>query len=198
MERKTLGEMSDENLVILAQRGTRQAFEVLVDRYKHEAYRIAFDFTREQEEAKDVSQDAFLRAFTGLRGFQHNSTFHTWFYRILVNLCLDYRRRNDRIRWRPIDPEIMKESESNDTADPSSSPERNAMAGEASQRLRMALEALPPKQRTAFLLRNDQGLSIHEVARTMKSADGTVRVYIHRAVIALKQSLAKFASGGIE
>ena len=99
METSRPAKLEDDKLVALAQKGEREAFEVLVERYQQKAYRIAFDFTRDREEAKDLSQEAFLRAFTHLKGFDLQASFYTWFYRILVNLCLDYRRRRGRISW---------------------------------------------------------------------------------------------------
>ena len=82
----------DEDLVALARNGDHKAFEELVERHKQKAYRIAFDFARDREEAKDLSQEAFLRAYTHLGNFDGRSGFYTWFYRILVNVCLDYKR----------------------------------------------------------------------------------------------------------
>ena len=86
----------DEELVASARQGDRRAFEELVERHKRRAYHIAFDFTRDREEAKDLSQEAFLKAFTNLKNFDGRSSFYTWFYRIVVNLCLDYKRRQKR------------------------------------------------------------------------------------------------------
>src|SRR6478672_8214278 len=86
----------DEQLVALARSGNHKAFEELVERHKQKAYRIAFDFSRDREEAKDLSQEAFLRAYTHLGNFDGRSSFYTWFYRILVNVCLDYKRRKKR------------------------------------------------------------------------------------------------------
>ena len=86
----------DEELVARAQQGDRRAFEELVERHKQKAYYIAFDFSRDREDAKDLSQEAFLKAFTNLKKFDGRSSFYTWFYRILVNLCLDYKRRQKR------------------------------------------------------------------------------------------------------
>ena len=86
----------DEQLVALARSGNHKAFEELVERHKQKAYRIAFDFSRDREEAKDLSQEAFLRAYTHLGNFDGRSAFYTWFYRILVNICLDYKRRKQR------------------------------------------------------------------------------------------------------
>src|ERR1043166_7364021 len=96
MESSPLGKPGDEELVALAQKGDDHAFEELIQRHQQKAYRIAFDFARDREEAKDLSQEAFLRAYTHLSNFDGRSGFYTWFYRILVNVCLDYRRRRKR------------------------------------------------------------------------------------------------------
>ena len=86
----------DDDLVAMCHRGERQAFDVLVRRYMHRAYQIALDFTHDGEEAKDLSQEAFLRAFMQIKHFDRRSSFYTWFYRIVVNLCLDHHRRRGR------------------------------------------------------------------------------------------------------
>lgn len=184
-------EFGDEELVTLAQRGQREAFEKLMERYKQKAYRIAFDFTRDREEAKDLSQEAFLRAFTHLGSFDLRAGFYTWFYRILVNVCLDYRRRRGRVAWESLDERADKASETSEMAGASSTPDREAMAGEISRRVGEALQALPPKQRTAFILKNHQGLSIHDIAKVMQTAEGTVKAHLHRAVTALRERLAE-------
>jgi RNA polymerase sigma-70 factor (ECF subfamily) len=190
MRRRPLGELGDEELVALAKQGGREAFEVLVERYKHKAYRIAFDFTRDREEAKDLSQEAFLRAFTHLQGFDLRAGFYTWFYRILVNLCLDYRRKRQRTSREALHGTSDTASEYNEMVDAGSAPDREAMAEEAARGVGRALNALPAKQRTAFLLRNHQGLSIQQIAKVMQTAEGTVKVHLHRAVATLRQRLA--------
>lgn len=164
---------------------------MLMERYKQKAYRIAFDFTRDREEAKDLSQEAFLRAFTHMKSFDLRAGFYTWFYRILVNLCLDYRRRRGRISWEPLDEKTAKADEQNEMAGAISSPDREAMAGEISRRVGEALQALSAKQRTAFILKNHQGLSIHDIAKAMQTAEGTVKTHLHRAVAALRERLAE-------
>jgi RNA polymerase sigma-70 factor (ECF subfamily) len=184
-------ELGDETLVTLAQKGEHKAFEELVERYKQKAYRIAFDFTRDREEAKDLSQEAFLRAYTHLSGFDQRASFYTWFYRILVNLCLDYRRRGQKVSWQPFEEHDGKTAEKSEIANPGPSPDREAMSGEISRKIGAALNLLPPKQRTAFILKNHEGLSIREIAKIMQTAEGTVKTHIHRAVTALRQSLAE-------
>ncbi|HWO42631.1 MAG TPA: sigma-70 family RNA polymerase sigma factor [Candidatus Eisenbacteria bacterium] len=182
----------DEELVARAQAGDRGAFGELVQRYEQKAYRIAFDFARDREEAKDLSQDAFLKAYTNLRKFDGRSGFYTWFYRILINVCLDYRRRRQRrpaeAMTEPSETEAERSREPSDNA----TPDQVAIAAQISRKMSDALAALPPKQRMVFILRNDQGLSIREIAELMQTAEGTVKVHLHRAVSALRQSLAEF------
>lgn len=184
-------ELGDEALVISAQQGEREAFEVLVERYKQKAYRIAFDFTRDREEARDLSQDAFLQAFSHLKGFDRRASFYTWFYRILVNLCLDYRRRKSKVAWESLEEKTERGDGFEKLAHPGPSPVEEAMRGELSERIGAALATLPPKQRAVFLLKNHQGLSISEIAGVMKAAEGTIKVHLHRAVMALRQRLTE-------
>jgi RNA polymerase sigma-70 factor (ECF subfamily) len=185
-------ELRDEEIVALCQQGKGEVFEVLVRKYMEKAFRIAFDFTHDTEEAKDLSQEAFLRAFSRIKQFDGRSSFYTWFYRLVVNLCLDYTRRKKRVIWERLDGEAEGVTERTELADSSSLPDQEAMAGETKRRVDLTLKAMPNKQRTAFLLRNHQGLSIPDIAKVLKTTEGTVRVYIHRAVAALRQSLVEF------
>jgi len=185
-------QLRDEELVALAQQGQRDCFEVLVRRYMEKAFHIAFDFTRDTELAKDLSQDAFLRAYANIKQFDGRSSFYTWFYRIVVNLCLDYARRRRRVVWESLDQMAEEAGDQRQFADSTFAPEQQAIAGETKRRVDKTLEDMPKKQRTAFLLRNHQGLSIADVAKVMKTTEGTVRVYLHRAVAALRQSLVEF------
>jgi RNA polymerase sigma-70 factor (ECF subfamily) len=183
----------DEELVASAQKGDRRAFEELVERHKHKAYHIAFDFSRDREEAKDLSQEAFLKAFTNLNNFDGRSSFYTWFYRILVNLCLDYKRRQKRRPTDEFDETVERQVEPSHEPRMPMSPDQHVFAGQFSRKVGVALEALPAKQRTAFILKNHQGLSIREIAEMMQTAEGTVKVHLHRAVTSLRQRLAEFA-----
>jgi RNA polymerase sigma-70 factor (ECF subfamily) len=188
-------DFGDEKLVERAQKGEREAFEILVERYKRKVYRIAYHFTRDREEARDISQEAFFRAFKHLRSFDLRSTFYTWFYRILVNLCIDRRRRR-RLFWASSNEhagEGRNGIEVMETADLSSEPDQQAAARETSRLVAAALDSLPVKQRTVFVLRNHQGLSIREIAAIMRTAEGTVKVHLHRAVAALRERLGQLA-----
>jgi RNA polymerase sigma-70 factor, ECF subfamily len=186
-------QIGDEELVASAQKGDRRAFEELVERHQQKAYRIAFDFSRDREEAKDLSQEAFLKAFTHISRFDGRSGFYTWYYRILVNVCLDHRRRAKRASTEEFNESVEGRVEPSPLISNPVSPDQHAIAGQLSRRIGAALETLPAKQRMVFILKNHQGLSIREIAETMETAEGTVKVHLHRAVTALRHSLAEFA-----
>jgi RNA polymerase sigma-70 factor (ECF subfamily) len=137
------------------------------------AFHIAFGFTRETESAKDLSQDAFLRAFARIKQFDGRSSFYTWFYRILVNLCLDHARHHSKVAWESLDSLSEVPGAERQFADTRSQPDQEASAGRGVPSGSEALEAMPNKQRTAFMLRNDQGLSIADIAKVMKTTEGT-------------------------
>ena len=183
----------DEELVASARQGDRRAFEELVERHERRAYHIAFDFTRNRDDAKDLSQEAFLKAFTNLKNFDGRSSFYTWFYRIIVNLCLDYKRRQKRAPADTFDESVINQVEPSHEPEKPRSPDQDVMARQISHAVGQALETLTARQRTAFVLKNHQGLSIKEIAELMETAEGTVKVHLHRAVTALRESLAEFA-----
>lgn len=183
----------DEELVAAARQGDRRAFEELVERHKRKAYHIAFDFTRDGEDAKDLSQEAFLKAFTHLKNFDGRSSFYTWFYRILVNLCLDHKRRNKHGPAAEFDEMTTAHIEPSQEPARPRSPDQQVLARQISHKVGEALAALPPRQRAAFVLKNHQGLSIKEIAELLDTAEGTVKVHLHRAVTALRERLAEFA-----
>jgi RNA polymerase sigma-70 factor, ECF subfamily len=185
-------DLSDLELVALCQRGEGKFFEILVQRYMEKAFRIALDFTHDTEEAKDLSQEAFLRAFSRIKQFDGRSSFYTWFYRLVVNLCLDHTRRKRKVIWERLDSERDDGLERKELTDNTSGPDQVAIAGETKRRVDQTLKAMPNKQRTAFILRNQEGMPIADVARIMKTTEGTVRVYLHRAVAALRQCLVEF------
>ena len=104
-------DLRDEEIVALCQQGQREVFEVLVRKYMEKAFRIAFDFTHDTEEAKDLSQEAFLRAFSRIKQFDGRSSFYTWFYRLVVNICLDHTRRKGRVIWERLEKETEGSTE---------------------------------------------------------------------------------------
>ena len=192
MENTGPAKINDNELVGLAKTGDREAFEMLVERYKQKAYQIAFHHSRDREEAKDLSQEAFLRAYTQLKGFDLRSSFYTWFYRILGNLCIDYKRRNRRFTLQPLEAEDNQQGAARNTSDHSASPDEEVSAGQMARRVEVTLSGLPANQRTAFFLKNQEGLSIREISKIMRAAEGTIKVHLHRAVTALRRNLVEF------
>src|SRR5437867_13094401 len=110
-------DLPDEELVALCQNGEGRYFEVLVRRYMEKAFRIALDFTHNTEEAKDLSRDAFLRAFSRIKQFDGRSSVYTWFYGLVVNLCLHHTRRNARVLWERLEREAANPSDAVELTD---------------------------------------------------------------------------------
>ncbi len=185
---------ADEELVKLARTGDSKAFELLAQRHQQKAYHIAFGFVRDREEAKDLSQDAFLKAFMNLKTFDGRSGFYTWFYRILVNVCLDHKRRRSGRFNEEFNEAVENQVEPSHPSALPTTPDNAVLASQLSRKVGVALDGLPATQRTAFILKNHQGLSIKEIAEVMEAAEGTVKVHLHRAVKALRENLAEFAS----
>src|SRR5574341_1100 len=187
-----LANSGDEELVALARNGDRRAFEELVQRHEQKAFHIAFGFARDREQAKDLSQEAFLKAFIYLKHFDGRSTFYTWFYRIVVNVCLDHKRKTKRAPADEFNETVESQIDPSHQPSKPLPPDQHVFAGQISRKVDAALKTLPGKQRTAFILKNHQGLSIKEIAAVMETAEGTVKVHLHRAVTSLRQSLAEF------
>src|SRR4029450_11138166 len=102
--------------------------------YMERAFRIAFDFTHDTEEAKDLSQEAFLRAFSRIKQFDGRSSFYTWFYRARANICLEHTRRKGRVIWERLEKETEGSTETAELADNSSLPDEEAIGGEAKRK----------------------------------------------------------------
>ena len=197
----SLSPLKDEDLVVRARKGDQAAIEDLVQRYQQKAYAIAYHFTDGNvQDAEDFIQEAFLRAFQNLENFRGDSSFYTWFYRILVNVCLDGRRR--RNRWHKIFLPWQRES-----ADKGLSPEERPdpeaherslkiiREKELSRDVRESLKLLPEKQRLAFQLKALNGMSIQEVARVMGTAEGTVKSHLFRATQFLRERFKDWEEG---
>jgi RNA polymerase sigma-70 factor (ECF subfamily) len=180
-------EASDEALCRRAGSGEAAAFDRLVDRYQERAYRIAWSILRHPEDARDASQDAFLRLHQTAASFRGESRFSTWFYRILVNAALDHRRRHRW--WRRL---LAGGDHGAALARvPAGLPDPAVTAGraETARRLWQAVDGLAPRQRAAVILLVQEGLPAREVAEALGCSEATVRVHLHRAVRALRRTM---------
>ena len=182
-------ELSDEVLCERAARHDTAAFDALVERYQQRAYRLAWSMLRDSEDARDVSQEAFIRLYQVAGTFQGRAKFSTWFYRILVNLCLDHQRRH---RWWR---HLVAHGSSDDGGgmlerQPASEPTAMEMMvkDEARGHLWAAVDRLSPRQRAAVVLQLE-GLPTGEIAATLGCSEPTVRVHLHRALTTLKKTM---------
>lgn len=198
---ESLSPLKDEELVARARKSDQRATEDLVRRYQQKAYAIAYHFTDgNMQDAEDLTQEAFLRTFQNLENFRGDSSFYTWFYRILVNVCLDGRRR--RSRWHkifmPWQRETLDKGLSPEERPDPEAHERSLKAiseKELSRDIRKSLESLPEKQRLAFQLKALDGMSIHEIARVMGTAEGTVKSHLFRATHFLRERFKGWEEG---
>ena len=185
---------SDEALCRRVAERDDQAFDMLVGRYQQRAYRLAWSILRDAEEARDVSQEAFLRLYEAAGSFRGTARFSTWFYRILVNLCLDARRRR---RWWHLAPAPAEredgavESVVERQPAPSDDPVDGLARKEMTAQLWKAVDTLSPQQRAAVILQTQEELPTAEIAAVLKCSEATVRVHLHRALSALRKAMRK-------
>ena len=169
--------------------GDVSAFEPLVERYRQRVWRLAYQILRDREEAWDCAQEAFVRAFHSLSSFRGQSAFYTWLFRITVNVATD-RQRARGAQARAFGAERVPEEEwRRTTPDPGAGPDRAAVQSEQRERIRQALDALPPKARAIIMLSDVEGLSYREIAEVLRCPIGTVMSRLHNARKRLKALL---------
>ncbi len=181
-------------LVQAAKRGDVSAFEQLVKRYDRNIFRIAQHITQNREDAEDVVQDAFLKAYENLEQFQGNSKFYTWLVRIAVNESLMKlrRRRSDRTVSLDEDIETEEDTMPREVADWSPNPEQLYKQGELKDILRKTVQGLPGSFRTVFVLRDVEGLSTEETAEALDLSIPAVKSRLLRARLQLRERLNKY------
>lgn len=183
-------ELSDEALCERVAGRDEAAFNLLVERYQQRAYRLAWSILRDAEEARDLSQEAFIRLYQAAGSFGGRARFSTWFYRILVNLCLDHRRKHRW--WRRVVAPAHSEDEGSvleRLPAPAEDPLEELGRGRVMSRLWAAVDGLSHQQRAALLLQVREGLPTAEIALVLKCSEATVRVHLHRALTALRKTM---------
>src|SRR4051794_15809258 len=159
-----IGELSDQDLVASCLAGRAGAFDVVVERHRRTVYQLCYRFVGNHEDASDLSQDVFLRAFRGLRNFKGQSSLGTWLYRIGVNVCLN------RVSVKtPLNEPIDKHQHVDVHSE---SPTDRVLRGERAMQVRAAITRLPPKQRAALILRMYHEMSHQEIADALGSSVG--------------------------
>jgi RNA polymerase sigma-70 factor, ECF subfamily len=168
----------ETELIRKAKRGDREAFGVLVERYQRRVVGVALAVVHNPEDAVELAQETFVRAYENLGGFESRSSFSTWLYRIAANLAIDLRRREGRHTFvRGDEAEIEIDRLPNASGDSFVEYSR----GELNQRLRAALDELTPDHRAVILLREVEGLSYDEISDILECPRGTVMSRLHYA-----------------
>jgi RNA polymerase sigma-70 factor, ECF subfamily len=188
---------SDASAVERTLAGERDAYCVLVERYSRNVYRLAYRMMGNSHDAEEVVQEAFLRAYQKLGQFAGNSNFGTWVYRIAANHAIDRIRQRNVEESRQASPggAMTEEQEVDPVAavkDPSASPERLAGSAELAARMKEALDALTPAERTAIVMRHWEGCAIEEIAAVLKSNSNATKNTVFRAVSKLRKALEPF------
>jgi len=183
--------LTDEELVARAKAGDLDGFNQLVSRWERPIYALAYRTLGREEEARDVVQEAFLRAYRGLRGFKGEAKFSSWLYRITLNLCRDWSRRERRA---PI-VQVPEGTDPMDLADehvqPAESVEDLVARREMSAAVAKAMAELPEEQRTAILLKEYHGLTFQEIAGMLDCPLSTVKTRLYQGLSVLRRRLER-------
>lgn len=169
VEKKVL---SEKEILETVQKGNKEAYQEIVVRYMQSAYYVALAFVRNQQDALDISQDAFIRAFRRIKKFDTEKPFFPWFYKILKNLCIDYFKRRQRRNEVPLESVRILEVEHEDR--------------EMKNALWKGIEELPSEQKEIIILRYFRQLSYQEIAEVLGKPVGTVMSSLHYAKKRLK------------
>ena len=188
-------EEGDAAQLALALAGDRDAFRVLVERHSRTLFRLAFRMTGNEQDAEEVVQEAFLRAYRRLDRFESRANFGTWVYRIAVNCSLDLlRRRKPQDELRAPDDRDTGEEAVLEIATTAPTPDRLALSGEIGEQVNIAVSKFSPMERAAFLMRHEQGMSIEEMARVLGTSLNATKNSVFRAVQKLRLELEPLVS----
>jgi RNA polymerase sigma-70 factor (ECF subfamily) len=180
-------ELSDPALVVKALGGDEEAFRVLTERHSLSVFHLAYRMTGNEEDAEDVVQETFLRAFRSLKRYESRSQFSTWLYRIAANYSLDLIRSRKRFADVPQSPEhgnwLNEVACSNPTA------ERIAISGQIRETIGKAMQELTSQERAAFVMRHYHELSINEIGQNLGLGENATKHSIFRAVRKLRRAL---------
>jgi RNA polymerase sigma-70 factor (ECF subfamily) len=186
----------ENNLIIAAQKGDAAAFEQIIYRYDKNVLGIAHSFINNNEDAKDIYQEVFLRVFKGIKKFEFRSEFSTWLYRITANVCLTYRSQKKKYAYTSLDDEPDdvdgEQRPLSDTITNGETPDTQALSSEISFNIEKGLDKLSPQQRLVFTMKHYQGYKIKEIASVMNCTEGTVKNYLFFATQKMRYHLQSF------
>ena len=168
--------------------GDGAAFHALVERHRAMVYRLAFQFAGNHHDAEDIAQDVFLKVYRSLDRFRYDAQLTSWLYRIVMNACIDHKRRQSPAGWAAFTEDA--EQKIMNTPEDGPGPEEQAYGGQLGAVLESEIARLPPGQRLVFTMRHHEGLKLSEIASALNLAEGTVKRQLHAAVHRLRGALA--------
>ncbi len=173
----------DRELVERCQRGDLDAYGILVNRYRQRVYGLAYSMVRNEQDAIDLSQETFIKAWRAIRGFKKNASFYTWLYRITTNLCIDSVRKRDRRPTVPLEDTVDPDADVNVEVAPSNQPlpTDELRRKELREQINVALLELSPEHRAVVQLREFDGLDYADIAKAVDCSIGTVMSRLHYA-----------------
>jgi RNA polymerase sigma-70 factor, ECF subfamily len=180
--------MADPDLITRAAGGDPTAFQALVERHRSMVYRVAYQFAGNHHDAEDIAQEVFIKVYRSLDRFRQDAQLTSWLYRIVMNACIDHRRRQSPAVNTPFGEEA--EHRLMNTPEEAPGPEDRAYAGELGEVLESEVARLPRGQRIVFVMRHHQGLKLCEIAESLGLAEGTVKRQLHAAIHRLRHALA--------
>jgi RNA polymerase sigma-70 factor, ECF subfamily len=192
---QALSRVDDSVLIREAQRGNRSAFEELVRQYDQAVLRLALHLTGSEQDAQDIYQEAFLKAYRNMGSFRFECSFYTWIYRIVTNLCLDHLRKR-KVRKEDAPVAVDGDGQQYDVLDQvadgraGANPERDLMGREIGSRINVALEKLSPRERMVFELKHYQGLKLRTIGEMLGTTEETAKNTLFRATQKLRLALA--------
>ena len=192
---KVVRNMDEPALIRAAQSGDQDAFAQLVRAYDQSVLRIAFNLLRSGEDARDVYQEAFLRVHRNLHTFRFDCSFHTWLYRIVTNICLDFlrkrkvRREEQQVRETPDGVRDLTAAAEEKRAD--SDPRRKLLSAELRERVRATLAGLTPRERLVFELRHYEGMRLRAIGDTLGTSEEAAKNCLFRATRKMREALVQ-------
>lgn len=188
--------MADPDLITRAAGGDPTAFQALVERHRSMVYLVAYQFAGNHHDAEDITQEVFIKVYRSLDRFRQDAQLTSWLYRIVMNACIDHRRRRGPVGGAASGEDA--EQQILNTPEERPDPETRAYAGELGDLLEAEIGRLPQGQRIVFVMRHHQGLKLCEIADALGLAEGTVKRQLHAAVHRLRAALsaANVTAGG--
>ena len=183
----------DAQLILLSQQGDVQAFEELVIKYEKKVYTIAYKYMGNHEDASDLAQEAFIKAYQAIGGFRQDAAFSTWIGRIVANKCLDELRKRKRYPVDSLDDEVATEEGSVQRELPATdaTPEERLEQQETAAYLQGLIDNLKPEYKAVVILREMEGYSYEEISRELDCSLGTIKSRLSRARRYLKEQIIK-------